>query len=365
PPKKSDRVEWASRDIPPELLCEMPKRWVSDKINLPMARIPMLVEGDVIFTGSEKVSAIDRHTGKVIWSYYTGDINFDTILNSDGVQALAVDEKQVYFGGSLKTIYALDKKTGELRWSFKTPGYILEKLAQDDERVYAVSNRQLYALNKVDGSLMWQSDFDSPISAPVFENDKVYLTGSYAAYALDSKTGAIVWKEELDTKAHIDSSYTSPSIYDGQLMFSEFSGNVFSLDLETGEVLWTFSSTALRSALRVTNGHDQRVLLNNTVNTVVLFDLQTQTPLWWFAPYAGKNYMYPTIYKDIVLIGTEEYYLSALDLETGEEVFRMPITPEIEGIRVIEVRDGVMYFSSPRGRIMAYELSCPQLKGRW
>lgn len=355
------RVDWATKEAPPELICEMPLLWVSPRINLPMARIPMVVEEEAVFTGSETIAAIDRQTGELLWSYYTGDIDFNNMIGSNGVQALAVDDKQVYFGGSLKTLYALDRHTGALRWQFATPGYILEHIAQDEQRVYMTSNGTLYAINKADGNLAWQLDFEIPVSSPIFENHMVYVAGMYAAYAITADNGNITWETEIDTSSHLDLSYTSPYIYQNQFLFSAFNGEILSVDIQTGELLWRFSSTATSAPIRITNGNNNRVILNNVNNLIALFDLQTQKPLWWFRPYAGKNYMPPKVYNNLLLVGNESYFMTALDLDTGEEVFRMPITPDIEGIRIIEVRDGIIYFSSPKGRIMAYRFECPQL----
>jgi eukaryotic-like serine/threonine-protein kinase len=53
-------------------------------------------------------------------------------------------------------LYAIEIGTGKLKWKFKTGGEIRSTVCLDDEKLYLYSgDANLYAINKVTGKLLW------------------------------------------------------------------------------------------------------------------------------------------------------------------------------------------------------------------
>jgi len=77
-----------------------------------------MTHNDAIYIGSgdENIYALDLKTGEKVWSYKTGG----------AVEATAcIVEDLVFIGSSDSFLYALDKKTGEFKWKYETGGKIL------------------------------------------------------------------------------------------------------------------------------------------------------------------------------------------------------------------------------------------------
>ncbi|WP_339733309.1 PQQ-binding-like beta-propeller repeat protein [uncultured Gimesia sp.] len=129
-------------------------------------------------------------------------------------------EQTVLFGSSTDDqLYALDLKTGTLKWKFFTEGPIRFAPAAWNDRVFVTSDDgNLYALSIKDGSLLWKKQGgpkrkfimgnDRLIShwpgrgGPVVVGDQVYFAagvwpsdGVYL-YALNAETGDVIWSNQ-------------------------------------------------------------------------------------------------------------------------------------------------------------------------
>jgi outer membrane protein assembly factor BamB len=191
----------------------------------------------------------------------------------EGHSAIAVD------GGRLYTMYrplaqpparrseeeviaALDASNGKAIWEHRYPsptsgldfsegaGPHSTPLVTGD-RVYATSSRkELIALNKADGKVVWSHDLikeysaDSPgrgyACSPLLFNDMLIVSvggPGQALAAFNPRTGALIWKA-----GNFQFSPASPIIadVDGQKQVIYFAGDVVAgVDPATGRTLWT------------------------------------------------------------------------------------------------------------------------------
>ncbi|MCH9790303.1 MAG: PQQ-binding-like beta-propeller repeat protein, partial [Planctomycetes bacterium] len=143
-----------------------------------------------------------------------------TRIKFDEVFQPIIAEQTVLFGSSSDDqLYALDLKTGQLKWKFFTEGPIRFAPAAWKDRVFVASDDgNLYALSIKDGSLLWKKrggpkkkvimGNDRLIShwpsrgGPVVLGDQVYFAagvwpsdGVYL-YALDAETGKVLWSNQ-------------------------------------------------------------------------------------------------------------------------------------------------------------------------
>ena len=109
-------------------------------------------------------------------------------------------------------LYALDRRSGKVRWTFAANGPIRSTAAADGENVYfADRTGGLYALDADDGSLQWKlaggSDgkpldpWDYYDSSPVLAGRMLfYGSGDHKLYAVDTKTGQVQWSYDRDIR---------------------------------------------------------------------------------------------------------------------------------------------------------------------
>ena len=154
-----------------------------------------------------------KQTPSPAWPTHTR-IKFDEVF-----QPIIVGQTVLFGSSSDDQLYALDLKTGKLKWKFFTEGPIRFAPAAWKDRVFVASDDgNLYALSIKDGSLLWKKQGgpekkyilgnDRLIShwpargGPVVVGDQVYFAagvwpsdGVYL-YALDTETGKVRWSNQ-------------------------------------------------------------------------------------------------------------------------------------------------------------------------
>lgn len=145
-------------------------------------------------------------------------------------------------GSSDGILYALDLKSGELRWEFATKDKIWSTpTVVDDVAYFGSLDHGVYAVNVADGKRRWRFQADGAITGtPLVTGGRVYI-GSLARtfYALDAASGKEVWQRPLDGWGWAD------PITDGQALYvATLGGTLYALDPATGKERW---STFLRA----------------------------------------------------------------------------------------------------------------------
>jgi len=82
----------------------------------------------------------------------------------------------IYFGSTDGNIYALDIRSGYMRWVYKTKGSINSVPYGDENNIYIGSNDGfLYAISRKDGTKSWAFEADSTIQSTITRTDESVL----------------------------------------------------------------------------------------------------------------------------------------------------------------------------------------------
>jgi len=163
-----------------------------------------------------------------------------------------------------EVVIALDAGSGRTLWEYRYPGPTGDTdisygagphatpLVVDNVLYAASSRRELFALDKMSGKLLWSHDFRKELNAPNFERryaiaeeaifEALIVTiggANQAVGAFDRRTGALVWKG-----GSTEVSPASPILItvDGQQQLIVFGGDrVEGLDPTNGRSLWTMA----------------------------------------------------------------------------------------------------------------------------
>lgn len=172
--------------------------------------------------------AVDKFTGKLVWSSSAPGTNIIYGQWSSPVAARVRGKNQIIFPGGDGFLYAFEPRSGALLWRFdcNEPGL---KEWRMGETVPDLAMRKNFFVGSpvMSGSTLLvglNKDFEITASAPLL--------------ALDlAAPGAprIKWKF---SSANFASTYTSAAVYDGIVFVVSDTCVLFALDLETGREIW-------------------------------------------------------------------------------------------------------------------------------
>ena len=183
--------------------------------------------GGAVVGEKGKFYCLDTDDGSVIWSL---DPRPD--LDYLGWSSPAVAYDKVFAGAGDNVVYAFDKNTGSLVWSYQTPNY-------------CTSAELAVAYNKV--FVPHESELRLVLA---YETGGVYMCDAYLS-ALDAETGELVWSYKVDNGVHA----FSPVVADNKVFFGDHgSFGVHCLDAYTGQAIWHDHSVCVPDGLAVVNG---------------------------------------------------------------------------------------------------------------
>ncbi len=205
---------------------------------------PPAVYDDMVYASGDSVYALGLSTGEVVWSAPVGTVSVMTAWNG------------LLFVPGMNGLTALDTETGETVWFFDHGTYWDSSPCLFDGVIYIGSvvdgseyDKCLYAIDALDGSLVWQTpELGAITSTPAYHDGRVFFGVDYPppalnpVFALDSGTGAVEW-EFLIPKGD-DWLHGSAGVADGLVFWGDGTPDstsfIRAVDEETGQEVWNY-----------------------------------------------------------------------------------------------------------------------------
>ena len=151
--------------------------WVSD------------FEENIYVSDLHIVHALDKETGKLLWSFRGEDQPFRSTLTS-------ADGKVCMMMGYAAT--ALDEETGELLWSFEpdySAGRHYDRPPTIVDGVWYLAAGDLHALDMDTGRVLWKFEANGAIDPVTVWEDMVFVGSHWTSklHAIDAATGSSAW----------------------------------------------------------------------------------------------------------------------------------------------------------------------------
>lgn len=195
--------------------------------------------------GDNRLIVLDRLTGAVRWTKTLEDPTGTGMPNGN----IAAFEDLLLVPAW--HLYAFDRKSGELRWTFKRDGDFpgARQLTVANGVVYA-TGRKLYAVDARTGLFLWELNMNEEPFRPAYMDGTVYFTtrgvrgGALVAghaVAARAATGEVLWKYPLPDAT--DASWLGGSIglagvTSTLVVVPAQNGRVYALDRQTGTLRW-------------------------------------------------------------------------------------------------------------------------------
>ena len=186
----------------------------------------------------------DYYMSQLPQEHYTvpPDFTVERIVadNASIFTRLGVDDKNIYFGNSLGYCKAVDKRTGALRWQYKTDAMLFSRPAVSDKYVVLpTSDKRLIWLDKKTGKARWQYQADGPYVADGVVSGGILYQGGYKTFqAWDVKRHRLLWQYDS-----INNYCQAAPVVDGNdVIFGAWDTNLRSLNRRTGKLNWQWNN---------------------------------------------------------------------------------------------------------------------------
>lgn len=308
---------------------------------------------------------VDKQTHKILWRFvvksdpkdqsaFQQPVVHDTPIVADGM---------VYFTAQTGRVYAVDARTGKLRWerNFQAELWPL-KMADSLLYVNAVgaSGGLVYALDPADGITKTKYQATGQL-AGIFDG-VMYLNGGATLTAVKVSDGSQIWTARIDTKGEQNFN-TSVYLKNGKLYASSIGkpdSYVYVIDPQNGKITWT-SSMMNGLVLDIAVGDDGRIYCGAQNHYVYAFDprLKSQKELWKYHTIVGHVYPAPIIQGDTVYVGQSSAgeqngnndHLVALAAASGQQIWATPLKGYTGGgdTEPLVLHNGVIYLGTAGG----------------
>lgn len=213
------------------------------------------IAGGVVYLGSEagKLFAVDMQSGRVLWRFEGGGPIF---------HAPVVANDLLLFGSQDGHLRAVDKSNGELRWEFEA-GHVDWDVrdvfingtptVKDGIAYFSSEDFNVYAVEVATGREVWRHTLGEEPQArliPIVERTAYIGAWDGHLYAINIETGERVWRSvtEDNNRAALPSQVPFvtivPIVTEEAVYFTDWAGNLFAVDRETGRQIWRFDPGA-------------------------------------------------------------------------------------------------------------------------
>jgi outer membrane protein assembly factor BamB/predicted phosphodiesterase len=212
---------------------------------------------------------------KIKWQYNSGY----TIGSS-----ASINDDEVYFSDASGKCYSLNIVEGSVNWTFNSNNAVYSTpVVSGNYVVFGSTDSTIYCLNSDNGSLIWKFKTKAAVVAsPVIKDNIVYIGSSDRQFrAIDLKNGKLKWTFN-QLNGFIE---TKPTIYKNKILFGAWDEHLYCLNADDGKLLWKWK------------GDRDGV---------------------FYSPAACS----PVVSDDVVFIVAPDRKLTALDLNSGNELWR-------------------------------------------
>ncbi|WP_257449895.1 outer membrane protein assembly factor BamB family protein [Archangium lipolyticum] len=243
PPHHYFSVDWWTQLVSPSLLEYAPREDARPAYDEKNERVIVLTrDGLVRSLGAE---------GQEAWRFKVGNRFYAGATVDDGI---------VYVPSTDGVLYALDAKTGEPRWKYAAGEALATEPVLTNELVLVASQSDtLFAVKRATGELAWLYRRDPPSGFTIHRASTPAVRGQTAwvgfsdgtLVSLDLTDGGVRWERSLAPKSgqFVDVDTTPVLDEAGRVYAASYSGGLYALDAESGDVLWTSVAEGITSLL--------------------------------------------------------------------------------------------------------------------
>ncbi|MCL2772654.1 MAG: PQQ-binding-like beta-propeller repeat protein [Oscillospiraceae bacterium] len=297
----------------------------------------VLIPGLVLFASCSK----EQNSGDIPGqTYKPSENNSDAdSVQTNNTEAVAIELKVIKPSDmpETKKIESIDGKglenydTNETTPDifFKSASKIRSAILANDGKIYfGNEDCEFYAVDIASKQTLWTYKTDVPVqSIPVFADGKIIFNAGNSLYILDAFDGHEIHKITYPAKSTFrvsdepyafNDSYVSVS--DGVAYFASLDGDIVAVDIEKGNIVWTFEHMIQGEVASGVNLRNGKLYYTDGVGSLCCIDIQTQQMI--FQSQIGEMGFEPMYISDgKVYIGGRSCKVYCIDAETGDVIW--------------------------------------------
>lgn len=286
-----------------------------------------------LFTDSEvRVEEVKFQKG-IVWERQLDGLGGlgNPIVSGEMIYIPLVDDEMSVDCG----VVALDKGTGEQVWYYRTSGSVRNNMALAEGLLYLSDvNSVLYALNPVDGSLVWSYKFRGDGLYPCntqgvcYNEGVIYVGQGSHLTALKAKDGSVIWSNKTGKGGGI-TDVSTYLVADGVLITNGYWVGRYGFDAVTGELLWEKRDAENRYSTGTPTYKDGKVYYT-AYQTLVEMDPRTGEE----SKRVKQGHIFNTrskmLIKDgVVVVGTSNHGMTGYRFEDFSQIWNTTTMPAL------------------------------------
>ena len=306
--------------------------------------------------------ALNKTTGEVRWSYdirkdgKQQSFHGDPLVTSD---LILIGTDRSCDPEGIGHVYAFERDSGRVRWKHRATSVPTDIVQIGSNVFFGSFQDQWSSVDLRTGNLNWNfsiqgtnPDCDPP-KAPVTDGERLFIAGlDGVVYSLDALSGRVIWRRKLPGVPSTGLTFQGKTIYVGTN-----DQRIYRLNADTGAIVSELALEA-RPLGRLALANDSLfVFLENRserVGYIISVDPKLAGVRWKqkSSPYWASER--PHLWKEFVVAGNCRGDISAYRVADGEPQWNL----NLKGcIRSIGSSGNMLFAGVEEGTIYAYELS--------
>lgn len=317
------------------------------------------IDGDRIYAADSQgvVTAFDRHTGARAWSIS---------LREPVVGGVGAGFGQVLLTTRAGEVVALNGNDGKELWRQRVASEVTAQVQINRELVVLqqISGR-VTALDRMTGEHRWS--FDAQVPALTLRGTGVPLLAADVTFAgmsngrlvaLDNRDGQLIWDQRValdegrsDLERIVDIN-GRPIIVDNMLYVVGYQGRLLAINPFNAQAVWAQNVSSYRS---LASGFGN-IYVADATGHVHAYDAGSSASVWSQTAMTHRQLTSPAVLGSSVVVGDQEGYLHFMSQVNGRFVARHRVDSSgLQGDML--VRDNTLYVLSNAGRLVAITLN--------
>jgi outer membrane protein assembly factor BamB len=263
------------------------KKSIGDYINKNNDSGSLLVSNEFVFFSDEKgkIYKFDIKNKRIIWELEIYESSFNKYPKNI---ALYLNSNILYAADNLGFLYSIDTETGKPFWQKNYGVPFSSNLNFYKGILYVVNqNSRLYAFNPIDGEKIWSFESLSALIKPsrfssisILNNNLLFTNDVGDVTVIDLNQQVIIWTKNIISQNTISNNLTlktSNLLVDKKDVFiSSNNGDLLNFNFDTGEIKWSQKLSSIQNHIST----DKYLFVLTENGFIVAFNKTNGTILW-------------------------------------------------------------------------------------